>query len=183
MSLKILTANDEQKSVLMDDLSLCLLQSVEDLKAGTDRANTPGGLKIYDAPSGQKGPFTDEYTTFIDSFPKNGSSEVDLYFLLAAYAGFGIAVTINDLPVQEGEVSYEYVDKAFVHDLSSPRSQTPPHELLHVLAPESPGDADMPHYHNVLSYGGGGDDTVYGRRRIFQEQEEMIDGHPSVKEP
>ncbi|MCB1245622.1 MAG: hypothetical protein KDN04_23125, partial [Verrucomicrobiae bacterium] len=110
MSLKILTANDEQKSVLMDDLSLCLLQSVEDLKAGTDRANTPGGLKIYDAPSGQKGPFTDEYTTFIDSFPKNGSSEVDLYFLLAAYAGFGIAVTINDLPVQEGEVSYEYVD-------------------------------------------------------------------------
>ena len=158
-------------------------QAVEDLKVGTPRENTPGGLDIYTTDPPFAGPFTLEYTTFVDSFTDGGSTTVDLHFLLAAYTGFGVAVTIKDLPLQPGETDYKYVDRAFVHDLAGPPYQTPSHELLHVLAPESVDHENQPYY-NVLTWGGETlPETIFARKRIDRAQEKEIYEHPAVRTP
>lgn len=166
-------------------------ESVEDLKVGTPRENSPGYLDVYeDSYTNSEGKlileWTEEYKAFVDSLNDGGIQTIDLYFLKAAFGNDGLAVTIKDLQKQPGDANYKYVDRAFVCEANFPADSTPEHEILHLLVPEqSHPTADTHPYHNLMDSPAArwNQESVYERKRITGDQEELIYGHPAVVDP
>jgi hypothetical protein len=143
----------------------------------------PGFVDLFDEPPGKFiDPLTAEYKSFIDQTDPMGTN---IFFLLSAYASNGVALTNSQLQLESGEVSGNYLDKAFVNSSSNSAGYTSAHELAHLLAyrTDNVNDHTEPFWNLLNVTNVNQDPSVLWSKRLSSVQQERVHQHPGIQNP